>query len=165
MSEATVRDAGPSVTPQARARIGTITATYTSEPVSLRQIREYVAGTGGRPQEWGDVAEPHAPVAAPPLFFLAACRPIVAEADLEPDGQYPFLGVEGVSGHTMAGGNTYELLAPVRVGDVLTVQERLASIDEKDGRSGPLVVVETRSEFRNQDGEIVARYTQRIIFR
>jgi hypothetical protein len=155
---------GPAVTDAARAQIGSVTAEYRSDPVSLRQIREYVAGTGGRPEEVGE-SDDGEPTRAPVLFFHAACRPVVAEAVLEPDGQYPFLGVKGVSGRTMAGGHKYEVFAPVRVGDVLTVTERLADIVEKTGKSGELVFVTTESEYRNQRDELVARYRQTVIFR
>jgi hydroxyacyl-ACP dehydratase HTD2-like protein with hotdog domain len=101
----------------------------------------------------------------PPLFFHAACRPIVAESELREDGQYAFLGVAGVEGVTMSGGMHFEILAPVYLGDVLTVEERLASIEEKHGRSGPLVITTTLAEYRNQSGALVARYRQTIIFR
>ncbi|BBX66452.1 hypothetical protein MSAS_56260 [Mycobacterium saskatchewanense] len=154
---------GPAVTDEARARVGTVTARYRSDPVSVRQIREYIAGTGGRPEELNDINDDE--LVAPPLFFHAACRPVVAEGDLQPDGQYPFLGVQGVSGRTMAGGHKYEVLAPVRVGDVLTVTERLADIAEKSGKTGPLVFVTTQSEYHNQRDELVARYRQTVIFR
>ncbi|OLT16458.1 hypothetical protein BJF78_14415 [Pseudonocardia sp. CNS-139] len=155
----------PSVTPEARGRIGTVVSVRTSEPVSLRQVREYVAGIGGRPDEWGDPADPHAPVVTPPLFFHAACRPVVAESDLHADGQYPFLGVAGVEGATMAGGHSYELFAPVRVGDVLTARETLVAIREKQGRGGRLVLTTTSTEYTNQEGVPVARYEQTIVFR
>ena len=154
---------GPVVTDAARRRIGTVTASYRSDPVSLRQIREYIAGIGGRP-EGIDEARTDEPICAPPLFFHAACRPVVAEDDLLPDGQYPFLGVPGVSGRTMAGGHKYEVVAPVRVGDVLTVTERLTDITEKNGSSGPLVFVTTEAEYHNQAGELVGRYRQTVIF-
>jgi hydroxyacyl-ACP dehydratase HTD2-like protein with hotdog domain len=135
-----------------------------SEPLSLRQLREYLAGTGDDLAEWAD----HAAAAArpvPPLFFHAACRPIVAESELREDGQYAFLGVAGVEGVTMSGGMRYEILAPVYLGDVLTVEERLASIEEKRGRSGPLVITTTLAEYRNQSDVLVARFRQTIIFR
>ena len=154
---------GPVVTDAARRRIGTVTASYRSDPVSLRQIREYIAGTGGRPQEI-DEAPTDDPICAPPLFFHAACRPVVAEDDLLPDGQYPFLGVPGVSGRTAAGGHKYEVVAPVRVGDVLTVTERLTDITEKNGSSGPLVFVTTEAEYHNQARKLVGRYRQTVIF-
>ena len=90
---------------------------------------------------------------------------MLAEADLQPDGQYPFLGIAGVSGNTMAGGHTYEILDLVRVGDVLTVTERLTDIVEKAGRTGPLVFVTTDATYHNQLGTLVGRYRQTIIFR
>lgn len=156
---------GPAVTDAARALIGSVTATYRSDPVSIRQIREYVAATGGRPELVGADAQPDEPVCAPALFFHAACRPVVAEDELLSDGQYAFLGVPGVSGRTMAGGSKYEVFGRVRVDDVLTVTERLQRIVEKHGTQGPLVFVTTESSYRNQVGEMVARYEQTVIFR
>ena len=154
----------PSVSQAARQAIGTVTWRHVSEPLSLRQLREYVAGTGDDLAQWAD---PAAAAAAPlpPLFFHAACRPIVAEAELREDGQYAFLGVAGVEGATMSGGMRFEIVAPVYLGDVLTVEERLESIDEKQGRSGHLVITTTLAEYRNQHEELVARYRQTIIFR
>jgi hydroxyacyl-ACP dehydratase HTD2-like protein with hotdog domain len=152
---------GPTISDQARARVGTVTATHRSDPVSVRQIREYVAAIGGRPE----LVDGGADACAPPLFFHAACRPVVAEADLQADGQYPFLGVDGVTGRSMAGGHKYEVIAAVHPGDVLTATERLAEIVEKQGRSGPLVFVTTESSYHNQHGTLVARYRQTTIFR
>lgn len=71
----------------------------------------------------------------------------------------------GISGQTMAGGNKFEILGPVYVGDVLTTTERLVAIDERDGRSGPLVITTTETEYENQHGHLVARYRHTIIFR
>ena len=68
-------------------------------------------------------------------------------------------------GATMSGGMRFEIVAPVYLGDVLTVEERLTSIEEKQGRSGPLVITITLAEYRNQSGALVARYQQTIIFR
>jgi hypothetical protein len=156
---------GPVVSDVARSRIGTVTQTYTSEPVSLRHIREYLAGTGGDPSNFTEFDESGAQRPAPPLFFHSACRPVVAESDLLTDGQYSFLGIEGVSGETLAGGNTFEILAPVYVGDVLRTTETLMSIDERVGRSGPMAITTTLTAYVNQHGDEVARYRQVIIFR
>jgi hydroxyacyl-ACP dehydratase HTD2-like protein with hotdog domain len=65
----------------------------------------------------------------------------------------------------MSGGMRFEIVAPVYLGDVLTVEERLESVTEKQGRSGPLVITTTLAEYRNQQGALVARYRQTIIFR
>ena len=154
----------PSASPEAYARVGDVTYRHVSEPISLRQVREYVVGTGDDLESWRD---PEAALTrpVPPLFFHAACRPVVAEHDLLPDGQYAFLGIEGVEGSTMSGGMTYEVMRPVHIGDVLTVEERLVSIDEKAGRSGLLVITTTLGEYRNQRDELVATFRQTIIFR
>jgi hydroxyacyl-ACP dehydratase HTD2-like protein with hotdog domain len=156
---------GPTVSDEARAMVGTVTATYRSDPVSMRQIREYVAAVGGRPEDVDTDTDTDTEVCAPPLFFHAACRPVVAESDLQSDGQYTFLGVEGVTGRTMAGGHKYEVMATVHPGDVLTATERLTDIAEKHGRSGPLVLVTTETAYHNQHETLVARYRQTIIFR
>ena len=156
---------GPTVSDGARELVGTVTRTYVSEPISLRQVREYIAATGRDPEAWTGQAADGRREPVPPLFFHAACRPVVAEHHLNTDGQYPFLGVRGVTGHTMAGGARYELLAPIYVGDVLTTVEELLSIEERVGRQGPLVLTKTRTSYTNQDGTLVAAYEQTIIFR
>jgi hydroxyacyl-ACP dehydratase HTD2-like protein with hotdog domain len=43
--------------------------------------------------------------------------------------------------------------------------KRLVSIEEREGRSGPLVFTTTETEYVNQDGQLIARYRQTIIFR
>lgn len=154
---------GPTVSDEARARVGTVTARYRSDPVSVRHIREYIAATGGRPEQLDNVDD--ASICAPPLFFHAACRPVVAEQDLLEDGQYAFLGVEGVTGRTMAGGHRYEVLGQVHPGDVLTVTEHLTDITEKQGRGGPLVFVTTETAYHNQHDTLIARYRHTVIFR
>jgi hypothetical protein len=156
---------GPTVTAAAEALVGTVTSVITSDPISLRQVREYVAATGGDLDALDDAAELSAPIIAPPLFFVAACRSILAETELLPDGQYPSMGVPGVEGRSMAAGNSFELLAPVYVGDVLTARERLLSLERKSGRSGALVFTETETEYTNQSSTVVARYRQTVVFR
>jgi hydroxyacyl-ACP dehydratase HTD2-like protein with hotdog domain len=128
-------------------------------------VREYLAGTGGDLAGWVNELGNAAPVKAPRLFFHAACRPVVAEQDLLPDGQYPGLSVDGITGRSMAGSHRYEIHQAVFVGDVLTVTITLTDITEKLGRSGPLVFATTESEYTNQRGELVARYEQTIIYR
>jgi len=159
-----VSGTGPSVSAAARRLVGTVTYSHVSEPISLRHIREYVAATGGDPDTWPAGPGDGPTTAAPPLFFHAACRPVVAERRLQEDGQYTFLGVTGVSGRSLAGGNTYEVIAPVYIGDVLTTSERLVAIDERQGRSGPLVITTTETTYTNQRGALVARYRHVIVF-
>jgi len=158
----------PRVTEEAWRNLGRETVSV-SDPVSLRQIKEYLAGTGDAHPLHLDPEyarqTPYGGIVAPPLFFLAACRKIVSEDELGEDGQYRDFGVPGVYGRSLAGEQEYELCAPVRVGDVLTSRERVSAIREKTGRSGRLVLVTLDSEFTNQCGETVARARQTFIFR
>ena len=140
-----------------------------SDPVSPRQIKEYLAGTGDwhplhRDPEYAE-GTAYGGIVAPPLFFLAACREVVPEDRLGEDGQYRDFGVPGVHGRSLAAGQEYELFAPVRVGDVITTREKVADIQEKNGRSGKLVLVTLETEFENQRGERLASARQTYIFR
>jgi acyl dehydratase len=159
----------PQVLPTAWAKVGRQTSEQTFDPVSLRTIREYLAGTG----DWNPLhvdeavaaASRHGRIIAPALFFQAVCRDLVPEWELLEDGQHTTLGVEGVTGRTVLAGQDIELFDPVYVGDVLTLREKLLSIEEKQGRSGALVLVVTEETYTTSDGRLVARTTTTRIFR
>ena len=108
------------VTEAARRKIGCETSVKTFEPVSLRHIKEYLAGTGDwNPLHWDETAAEqsrHGGLIAPALFFQAVCRELVPESTLLEDGQHPNLGVDGVTGRTVLAGQEVELGVPVRVG-------------------------------------------------
>jgi acyl dehydratase len=56
------------------------------------------------------------------------------------------------------GEQEYEFLAPIRVGDVLTVVSRIADIYEKPGkRGGSMNFAVTETTYTNQHGTVVAR--------
>ena len=120
-------ESGPHVSVAARNRIGQEIRVQTFEPVSLRHIKEYMAGTG----DWNPLhrddeaaaASRHGRLVAPVLMFQAVCREIVPEPTLLSDGQHSNLGVEGVTGRTVLAGQEIELGEPVHVGDVITLRE------------------------------------------
>lgn len=151
------------VSDEARARVGTVIERSTGDPVSLRHLREYLIGTDDH-ESFYDLAS-DGPVITPPLFFFAAMREVVYESELYEDGQHKTTGVAGITGRTLEGGTAYKLHHPLYVGDVLTMEKKLASIEEKNGRSGPMAVVVTDSTFTNQHGDLVAELSHTIIFR
>jgi len=159
--------AGPTIAPGVEALIGTVTREFTSDPVSLRHIREYVAGTGASTADLprGDDAEAIARLVAPPLFFLSACRPVVAEDELLEDGQHTWVGVPGVDGRSAVAGTRARFLGAVRVGDVIHATQRLVAVTPREGRSGPIVFVEVETEYRNQRDEPVATHGITFAFR
>jgi acyl dehydratase len=54
---------------------------------------------------------------------------------------------------------------PAYVGDVITAETRLASVEQHEGRSGPFVTTVVETVFTNQDGLTVARLRQTAIAR
>jgi acyl dehydratase len=56
------------------------------------------------------------------------------------------------------GEQEYEFLAPIHVGDVLTVVSTVVDVYEKPGkRGGIMTFAVTETEYRNQMGTLVAR--------
>ena len=70
-------------------------------------------------------------------------------------GSTPSVRIEGMN-RGVNGGSEIEWFRPVYLGDVLTYKSRVGEINERMGRTGPLVVRITETEFRNQDGELIA---------
>ena len=62
-------------------------------------------------------------------------------------------GTEGVNAYTSDDETVY-------MGDTITAESRLLSLDEKDGGSGPFVLTTRQTTFTNQDGRVVARTRQ-----
>ncbi len=141
-----------------------------SDPVSLRQIKEYVAAT----DDWGNphYTDPglaaqtaYGEIVAPPLFYEAPLRRVVPESRLQEDGQYDDLAVPGIYGRSMAGGTEVEVFRLVRVGDVITKRAKVIEIQEKEGRTGRLIFQTTESRFTNQDEDLLAIEKRTLIFR
>jgi len=62
-------------------------------------------------------------------------------------------------------GKDIEFGAPVRPGDRITVVSTLHDLYEKTGRSGTMVFVVVRFTMTNQQGELVARVDNRMMYR
>jgi hydroxyacyl-ACP dehydratase HTD2-like protein with hotdog domain len=54
------------------------------------------------------------------------------------------------------GGTDFEYFDEVCAGDVLTSTMKIADITEREGKMGPMIIVNTESTFMNQAGKIVA---------
>jgi acyl dehydratase len=131
--------------------------------VGLEHVRDFVAATGmgvpGRvfrappegahPWTWDEeaaAASPHGGLVAPPAFaatfaiepFSAACTD-------------PALGIDVV--RLVHGEQSFEHLAPIRPGDVMTTTGEITALREK----GPLDFVEVTTTSVNQRGETVVR--------
>lgn len=81
---------------------------------------------------------------APPTF----CRSLMAAV---PDVKLDMPGFRGLDG-----GSEWEYLEPIRPGDRITVQSKIADIRESAGRLGPMVFMTTETTYTNQHGQICA---------
>ena len=57
---------------------------------------------------------------------------------------------------TIHGGDTYEFHEPMVVGDTITVSAAITETALKQGKAGPMGLIVTRREFRNQFGQLCA---------
>jgi acyl dehydratase len=61
------------------------------------------------------------------------------------------------------GGGEWEFSQPVRLGDTISVVNRLIDITERQGRLGPMLLVTSELTWRNQRGELVAKAHSTVI--
>jgi len=86
---------------------------------------------------------------APPTFCRSMGSPV-------PDLELPGMGKEF---RGLDGGSDWEYFHPIRVGDRISVQTRLADLRESEGRLGSMVFITMETTYTNQFGEVCA--TQR----
>lgn len=97
---------------------------------------------------------------APPTFVQASAQFEVGYR-LRPRPPQPWWGSAATAGVMPEGGGglhaeqSFIYHRPVRVGDVLSATSRPGESWEKSGRSGRLRFLETITEYRAQDGELV----------
>jgi hypothetical protein len=109
-------------------------AKETVEPVELGRVRDYLLAM----DEPADIE--HGSV-VPPLFLLSFGRT-----------RRP----QPAKGAAVKVGDEYAFLAPVHVGDTLTITSRLAGIEVKQGKRGTMYLATAEWSFRNQQGQQVA---------
>jgi hypothetical protein len=63
------------------------------------------------------------------------------------------------------GGVSAEFFGEAKVGDVVAAQSEYLSITEREGRSGVMIIVDTRTTYTDQDGNLLCRVTNSFIRR
>jgi acyl dehydratase len=107
-------------------------------------------------------------VVMPPLFLSQVLQGVTFIDTLRPDGIPGARGEGDIplrAERRMAGGDETEFFQPIYPNDVLTARSRILNIEEKLGRSGAFVLVTRETEYRNQDGVVVALGRSSIIAR
>ena len=126
-----------SVIDRLRARIGQ-DGPSTEAAIEAGHVKRFVEAIGDPNPRWAREAPP---------TFLVALSP--AAYHLEEAEEY--------GKGWLNGGNRFEYLEPVKVGDRITATSRVADVYEKTGSSGTLLFIIFETGYVNQHGRTVAR--------
>jgi acyl dehydratase len=172
------------VTDEVRKLIGVEGPRFTAPaPLGADELRRFVqAAMEENPLHWDAEAaraSRYGEVVATPLFPVHVARrapgtpdPFDRFAD-DPDwdgldvatgfGGLPPVEV-GLS-RILNGGTEAEFHQLARVGDTITAQSRYADITEREGSSGPMVLVTIETTYTNQDDAVLVRSRSTVIMR
>lgn len=124
--------------------------------VSEADISKFLVSVGRHPLETGSQ-----PAVAPVGMILALGRVQVVPADrYGSDGLYMEVPIGDV--RSVAGETDVQVMDDFHADDTLTISRGLVDVIQKEGRSGPMVVLEFENRYERQDGVLVAieRYSQ-----
>lgn len=153
------------------ARVGSVAALATGE-VDRLQWQRWAASVGDHNPLWFDAdharANGYDDVSCPPLYLQYVVLGVAALDSLRPDGSSG-----AVSGglafprapRRMAGGESTTFHLPAYHRDEIEMVRTIASIVEKQGRSGRFVLVTWHTSYRNQHRDLVAEATTSMIAR
>jgi hypothetical protein len=126
-----------SVIDRLRARIGQA-GPSTEATVEAGHLKRFAEAIGDPNPRWTREA--------PPTFLVALAPASVHLSEAEEYGK-----------GWLNGGNRFEYLEPVKVGDRITATGRVADVYEKTGSSGNLLFIIFETDYVNQHGRKVAK--------
>ena len=157
---------------EARRMIGQETMRATGVAVKREGMRYAAAIRDSNPLYWDDAyarAIGYQAAILPPLFLQYLVKGTYNLDDLRPDGGGATSDAAGIPlpdlPRKMAGGVSWRFHAPVYDGDVIEHTRTLLDITEKEGRTGPFVLLSSRNSYRRPDGEIIAESDSTLIAR
>lgn len=101
-------------------------------------------------------------IVAPPTFICETWQYRTGELDSK--GAPIDWAQHTFEGNSRRAGNEYEFFHPLRPSDVLSVRMRVSDIYTKEGRSGPMVFVVFEYEYKNQNGQLLARHRESMVY-
>ncbi|MCS5681496.1 MAG: MaoC family dehydratase N-terminal domain-containing protein [Actinomycetota bacterium] len=147
------------------ARVGEVLAGPVTVPIDRREAQRYAYAVGDENPLYFDEKAAHAAgyrtITVPPLFITHALVLPKPASTLREDGLYEdTTSVQLEVSRMMFGGEEWDFIEPVCVGDEITATTRLADLDQKEGSKGPFVRLVRETTFVNQDEQVVARSRQ-----
>lgn len=159
------------IPPEAAALVGEVVAEATGE-VNRRDWQRWAVSVRDHNPLWFDAdharAHGYDDVTAPPLFVQYAVLGVTPLDELRPDGSSGAASgglAFPAAPKRMAGGESWTFHRPCYHRDEVTMERRVSSIVQKQGRSGPFVLVTWRTTYTNQRDELVAEATTSMIAR
>jgi acyl dehydratase len=135
------------VTEEARKQIGKMGEARTHE-VERGAIRRFAEAIGDENPLFNSERDARKTrfggMIAPPTFCRSLMAPMV-------DVQLNMTSFRGLDG-----GSDWEYFEPIRPGDRITVQTKIADLRESEGRLGPMVFITTETTYTNQFGQLCA---------
>lgn len=105
-------------------------------------------------------------IIAPPTFAYATTRPAPPRSAYLADGQYGFVAPPGLQHlQTMLGGQAWVFHRPPVVGEALEERRTVLSMTEREGKTGPMVIVRSEQAFVTPAGEPVETLVSTLILR
>jgi acyl dehydratase len=129
--------AATDVVDRIKAHVGK-TGPATTATVEAGHLRRFAEAIGDPNPRWRQEA--------PPTFLVALAPTSYHLEDAEQYGK-----------GWLNGGNRFEYLEPVNVGDTITAASVVKDVYEKSGSSGSLLFIIFETEYTNQHGRVVAR--------
>ena len=134
-----------SVIDRLRARIGVPGEPVTST-VEAGHVKRFAAAIGDPNPRWEEEAPP---------TFLVALAPVALH----------LTEAEAYGKGWLNGGNRFEYVAPVKIGDRITATGHVAEVYEKTGSTGNMLFIIFETEYVNQSGAVVGRLRGTMIRR
>jgi len=105
-------------------------------------------------------------IVAPPTMLFELNHDIEAEISEKDGGYYDtFLtSLKTISNRFVRGGNDYDIIEPVRPHDMITIKRKISQIQEKIGKTGPLLIVTIEIMYTNQRGKLLGINRENMIF-
>ena len=128
---------GPTVVDRLKARVGWKGGERVTV-VEAGQVRRFCDAIGDDDPSWRDEA--------PPTFVVA----LASETPQLPEALDYGKG-------WLNGGDRFEYVEPIRVGDTITARSTLVDVYEKQGSSGGLLFLIMDTEYVNQHGRVAVR--------
>ncbi|HEV2140535.1 MAG TPA: MaoC family dehydratase N-terminal domain-containing protein [Candidatus Dormibacteraeota bacterium] len=128
-----------------KTRIG-VDGPAVTATVEAGHVRRFAEAVGDPNPRWQKEA--------PPTFLVALAPVSVHVNDAEEWGK-----------GWLNGGNRFEYLAPVMIGDQITARGHVVDVYDKAGSSGDLLFIIFETGYTNQRGELVARLRGTMIRR